>query len=71
MTIPRAVDRAGLQRLIQAESAVLVEVLPRPEYEWAHLPDALHLPLKRWDTAHVRSQLDVARPVIVYCHDST
>jgi hypothetical protein len=43
------VDHAGVQRLIEAESAVLVEVLPRPEYEWAHLPDAVHLPLKGWD----------------------
>lgn len=55
---------------MRATGAALVEVLPRQEYDWAHLPDAVHISLKRWDVTHVRAQLDVSRPVIVYWHDS-
>ena len=68
---PRPVDRHDLHRLRDCDGATLVEVLPRPEYDWAHLPGALHLPLKRWDVDQVRARLELSRPVIVYCHDST
>jgi rhodanese-related sulfurtransferase len=47
---------------------VLVEVLPAEEYEWAHLPGAVSVPLKNLDDT--MEQLDRSRPVIVYCHDS-
>ncbi|HEV2258543.1 MAG TPA: rhodanese-like domain-containing protein [Streptosporangiaceae bacterium] len=46
----------------------MVEVLPADDYEWAHLPEAVSLPLKQLDDG--MSQLDRSRPVIVYCHDS-
>jgi rhodanese-related sulfurtransferase len=69
--VPRTASRDDVQRLRESGGAALVEVLPRPEYDWAHLPDAVHISLKRWDATHVRAQLDVSRPVIVYCHDST
>lgn len=48
--------------------AQLVEVLPADEYEWAHLPGAVNLPLKELDDR--LAELDRSRPVIVYCHDT-
>jgi rhodanese-related sulfurtransferase/CBS domain-containing protein len=43
-------------------------VLPAEDYEWAHLPGAVNLPLKDLDGRI--GQLDRSRPVIVYCHDT-
>jgi rhodanese-related sulfurtransferase len=43
-------------------------VLPAEEYDWAHLPGAVNLPLEDLDAG--TGQLDRSRPVIVYCHDS-
>ena len=68
---PRTADRHDVQQLREQQDAALVEVLPRSEYDWAHLPDAVHIGLKRWEVDHVRAELDVSRPVVVYCHDST
>ena len=44
-----------------------MEVLPAGDYEWAHLPGAVNVPLKELDAGS--GQLDRSRPVIVYCHD--
>ncbi|PZG02775.1 rhodanese-like domain-containing protein [Micromonospora deserti] len=63
------IDRDGVQRLVRQEHAQVVEVLPRPEYDWAHLPDAVNLPLKQL-SAESAAVLDQSRPVIVYCHDT-
>ena len=65
--MPTVIDRDEVRRLT-ARDAQLVEVLPAEEYEWAHLPGAVSLPLKQLDQGMV--QLDRSRPVIVYCHDS-
>lgn len=65
--MPAVIGRDELQKLT-AEGAQLVEVLPAEDYDWAHLPGAVSLPLKELDTAAGR--LDRSRPVIVYCHDS-
>lgn len=51
------------------EGAVLAEVLPRPEFDWAHLPGAIHLPYKHWDPRAVQQRLDRDQPIVVYCHD--
>ena len=64
----RTIDRAETERLI-SEGAQLVEVLPAQEYEEAHIPGALNLPLKRLD-AESATVLDRGRPVVVYCWDS-
>jgi rhodanese-related sulfurtransferase len=64
--VPRAIGIADVDRLL-AEGAQLVEVLPRDEFAWAHLPGAKNIPLKELE-AHV-DELDRAVPVIVYCHD--
>lgn len=66
--MPIAIDRNEVRRLIEQDHAQVVEVLPREEYEWAHLAGALNVPLKHLDRQTV-SGLDRARPVIVYCND--
>jgi rhodanese-related sulfurtransferase len=67
--MPTDATRNDVQRLL-AEGAQLVEVLPKAEYEEEHLPGAINLPLKELDR-QTAQRLDIARPVIVYCYDST
>jgi rhodanese-related sulfurtransferase len=66
ITMPTRIERDELQALT-GHGAQLVEVLPADEYDWAHLPGAVSLPLKELDAR--AGQLDRSRPVIVYCHD--
>ena len=61
------VDRTEVQRLV-ASGAQLVEVLSAGEYRDEHLPGAVNVPLKELPERAPR-ELDVDRPVIVYCHD--
>jgi rhodanese-related sulfurtransferase len=65
--MPAVIGRDELRKLTD-QQAQLVEVLPADEYDWAHLPGAVNLPLKELDAR--AGQLDRSRPVIVYCHDS-
>jgi len=65
--MPTVIGRVELQTLT-GQDAQLVEVLPADDYDWAHLPGAVSLPLKELDAR--TGQLDRSRPVIVYCHDS-
>jgi len=67
--MPTDATRADVQRLL-TEGAQLVEVLPPAEYEEEHLPGAINLPLKEL-TRQAARRLDRARPVIVYCYDTT
>jgi rhodanese-related sulfurtransferase len=67
LIVPHVVSRADVRRLVE-QGAQLVEVLPRDEYEYEHLPRAISLPLEQLD-AQSLSRLDRARPVIVYCWD--
>ncbi len=67
--MPRFIDRDDVQRLVDEQDAVVAEVLPRAEYDWAHLAGAIHLPLKSWDVEAVMRQVERDRPVIVYCND--
>jgi rhodanese-related sulfurtransferase len=64
--MPTVIERDALQALT-GQGAQLVEVLPADEYDWAHLPGAVNLPLKELDAK--ASQLDRSRPIIVYCWD--
>ncbi|MBC2907043.1 rhodanese-like domain-containing protein [Streptomyces cupreus] len=64
----RLMDRERVRRLAEEEQAQLVEVLPREEYDQAHLPGAVHLWLRDLDR-EARSRLDPDRPVVVYCWD--
>ncbi len=65
--MPKDINRNDVQRLV-ANGAQLVEVLPADEYSEAHLPNAINIPLKKLDQQSVKP-LDLARPVITYCHD--
>jgi rhodanese-related sulfurtransferase len=67
MVMPTGIGREELRKLTGA-GAQLTEVLPAEDYEWAHLPGAVSVPLKELDA--MAGQLDRSRPVIVYCHDS-
>ncbi len=55
-------------RLLEEEGALLLEVLPEPEYREEHLPGALSYPLKQLDSQAVEG-LSRDRPVVVYCND--
>lgn len=65
--MPRDITRNDVQRLI-ANGAQLVEVLPADEYDEAHLPEAINIPLKKLDRQSVKP-LNSFRPIIAYCHD--
>ena len=65
--MPTDRHRVDVQRLV-AQGAQLVEVLPVEEYAAEHLPGAINIPLKVLNR-ETASQLDTARPVIVYCWD--
>ncbi len=67
--MPVAISRHEVQRLVHEENAQLVEVLPREEYEWAHLAGAVHLPLRELD-ATTAARLEHDRPVVVYCNNT-
>lgn len=66
--MPKEVARDELRRLV-FQGATLAEVLPRPEYEWAHLAGAIHLPLKQLTPQVAGGALRPGRPVVVYCND--
>jgi rhodanese-related sulfurtransferase len=66
--VPASIEREEVRRLIAEEDAQVVEVLPKAEFDWAHLAGAVHLHLKELD-AHTAGRLDRDRPVIVYCND--
>ena len=68
--MPATATRDDVRRLIEGEGAQLIEVLARDEYEWAHIPGALNIPLGEMPDRAPR-ELDAGRPVIAYCHDFT
>jgi rhodanese-related sulfurtransferase len=61
-------DRNEVRRLIE-QGIQVVDVLGDDEYDDAHLPGAVHLPLRAIETEVIRL-LDPTRPVLVYCFDS-
>jgi rhodanese-related sulfurtransferase len=61
-------DRQQVLRLIEAEAAQVVDVLPRREYDESHIPGATSIPLKQL-TPEIVSALSRDKPVVVYCHD--
>ena len=65
--MPAPVGREQLRELATA-GAQVVEVLPREEYEDAHLPGAITIPLKELNR-QTAMRLDRSRPVFVYCWD--
>jgi rhodanese-related sulfurtransferase len=65
--MPKDIDRDDVQRFV-ANGAQLVEVLPMEEYNEAHLPGAINIPLKKLNRQSIE-RLDSSRPIITYCHD--
>ncbi len=61
------IDRDEVRGLI-GRGAQLVDVLPARQYEEAHLPNAISIPLETLDTRTV-AQLHWNEPVVVYCSD--
>lgn len=64
----KPIDRAELLRLIEHQDAQIVDVLPRREYEEAHLPGAHSIPLRKL-TSETVADLPFDKPIVVYCHD--
>jgi len=64
------VNRIDLDRVVelQNQSAQLVEVLSRKQFDEQHLPGAVSLPLSKFKSSEL-TKLDKNRPVIVYCWD--
>jgi rhodanese-related sulfurtransferase len=67
--MPGFIGREEVRRLVDEQEAVVAEVLPRAEYDWAHLAGAIHLPLKGWTVERIEASIDRDRPAIVYCND--
>jgi rhodanese-related sulfurtransferase len=65
--VPENVTREDVQRLV-ADGAQLVDVLPLEEYRDLHLVGAVSIPLAELGQ-RAPSELDVAKPVVVYCND--
>jgi rhodanese-related sulfurtransferase len=65
--MPGRIEFQEFVRLRDA-GAQIVEVLPQDEYDWAHIPQAISLPLKELD-GNTAARLDRSRDVVVYCHD--
>ncbi|HEY0584202.1 MAG TPA: rhodanese-like domain-containing protein [Chloroflexota bacterium] len=63
-------QRDEVQRLRDA-GALIVEVLPREEYDHEHLPGAISLPLRDLTPQHAEHTLSRDRPIVVYCQDVT
>jgi rhodanese-related sulfurtransferase len=62
-----AVDRHGVRDLVEAGAATVVEALPAPYFEDAHLPGARNLPHDS-DEATIAALLpDHDATVVVYC----
>ena len=60
-----SIDRVELLRLIEEESAQVVNVLPTGEYEREHIPGSLNVPLKDLDDKTTQF-LSRSKPVVVY-----
>jgi rhodanese-related sulfurtransferase len=66
--VPSGSDGEELRRLIDEHRTQVVEVLPKPEYDGAHIAGAVNISLKELDEA-TTAGLDRDRPVVVYCND--
>lgn len=62
------VSRKDLRSLVGSESVVLIDVRPRLEYEYRHIPGAIAMPLEELGDRLVELPRD--KQVIVYCRGS-
>ena len=67
MSDPTTIDRDGVHAVVDAGTAIVVEALPAPNYEDAHIPGAANLPHDS-DGATIAAVLpDPDATVVVYC----
>jgi len=67
MTNPTPIDRDGVTQEIDRGQAIVVEALPAPYFEDAHLPGARNLPHDAPDATIAEVLPDREATVIVYC----
>lgn len=66
--MPEEVNRYQVRDML-ADGCQLIEVLPREDYEPIHLPGAINIPLKVFESRFLE-QFDKTLPAIVYCADT-
>ena len=65
-----AIDRDQVQRMMEENVVVVVEVLDRSQFAQFHLPGAINVPLgDGFDDAIRAAVPDKHQPVVVYCMD--
>ncbi len=64
----RSIGRDRVRALLE-QGAQIVEVLEERQYRAAHLPGAIHVPVRQL-TRDRAAELDPDRPVVVYCYDA-
>jgi rhodanese-related sulfurtransferase len=60
------VSREEVRRL-QGEGALVVEVLPRAEYQWRHIAGSVNVPLR--ELARTADGWQRDRVIVAYCND--
>lgn len=55
-------------RRLRAHGALLIEVLPREDYERRHIPGAINMPLPELNE-ETAARLDRSRAIVLYCND--
>jgi rhodanese-related sulfurtransferase len=68
--MPKTIYRRQEVQELAARGAQIVDVLPSEDYEEAHLPGAISLPLKELTAERADELLRKDRPVVVYCYDT-
>ncbi len=66
--MPITIDRHEVDRLIRDDGAILIDALPRSDYDAEHIAGAINLPIKELN-AQTTAHLSKDDPVIVYCWD--
>ena len=64
----RVIDRDEVRRLLAADDAVLIEVMPDEEFRRRHIAGAVNIPLERIG-ATCRARYRPDRQLILYCAD--
>ena len=64
----RVIDRDEVRRLLAADDAVLIEVMPDEEFRRRHIAGAVNIPLERIG-ATCRERYRPDRQLILYCAD--
>lgn len=64
-------DTPAVEKLVQQENAIFVDVRYPGDFELGHLPNAINIPLRKLPQEEMRSQLKALpkRPIIAPCYD--